>query len=258
VSITEVTVGDVRIRVWAEGHGSPLLYLHGYEQHPGAAEFLKELSVRHTVIAPELPGYGDSTGGEHIGDCLDVVLRYRELLEQQSVGPVDIVGHCLGGMFAAELSAIDPHLVRKLVLVNPFGIWLDDLPLADPFTMSEEQLRTAKWHDQVGYADREPSILPIDSEPSERNAFRARNLAMATKFMWPLPDRGLRKRLRFVQAPTLVVHGISDGLVPTRYSEEFVRLIPDAQLCVLPQAGHLPMVERPDEFLHAVGGFLDS
>jgi pimeloyl-ACP methyl ester carboxylesterase len=163
----------------------------------------------------------------------------------------------LGGMFAAELAAICPCLVRRLVLVNPFGVWLDDVTPPDPFTMSDEDLRLQKWHDPA-FADLEPSSLAANSEPAERATFRARNLAMATKFMWPLPDRGLRKRLPFVQASTLVIHGRSDGLLPVASSEEFVRLIPQARLCVIEGAGHLPMVEREAEFLRAVTSFLDA
>ena len=50
------TVGDFNVRVWTGGAGAPVLYLHGFEQHPGAAPFLERLSRRRAVLAPECPG----------------------------------------------------------------------------------------------------------------------------------------------------------------------------------------------------------
>jgi pimeloyl-ACP methyl ester carboxylesterase len=83
-----------------------------------------------------------------------------------------------------------------------------------------------------------------------------KNLATATKFMWPIADRGLHQRLPYIQSPTLIVHGASDGLIPPVYAEEFARLIPDARVQQIDQAGHLPMVEREDAFINAVERFL--
>jgi pimeloyl-ACP methyl ester carboxylesterase len=54
----------------------------------------------------------------------------------------------------------------------------------------------------------------------------------------------------------LVVHGASDGLIPTVYAKEFARLIPNARIQQIDQAGHLPMVEREDAFIDAVERFL--
>ena len=86
--------------------------------------------------------------------------------------------------------------------------------------------------------------------------FSARNLATATKFMWPIADRGLRRRLPYISAPTLVVNGASDRLVPVSYAEESVRLIPSAQLVVIDGAAHYPMFEQEDAFVAAVQNFL--
>jgi pimeloyl-ACP methyl ester carboxylesterase len=86
---------------------------------------------------------------------------------------------------------------------------------------------------------------------------RARNMGAATKFMWPIPDHGLRGRLPLIGARTLVVRGTDDQLVPQSYAEEFVRLIPDARFAAVEAAGHLPMLERPTEFGDLLEAFLD-
>lgn len=250
------TVGDARLRVLSEGTGPALLYLHDFEGHPGAASFLTRLARERRVIAPELPGYGESSGLEGVDGVLGMILLLRRAVESLAEGPVDVVGHGLGGMLAAEFAAICPHLTRRLVLVDAFGLWLDDAPLPDPFVLNEKQLRAVKW---AGGEDApvEPSIFtPDPNDPSVALLTRAKNLAAATKFMWPIPDRGLRGRLQYVTAPALVVHGAADGLIPVAYAEEFVRLLPNARMVQIDGAGHLPMVEREDAFLEAVEAFL--
>lgn len=249
-------IGTFEIDLWTGGGGDPLLYLHGYERHPGGAGFLTRLAERRRVLAPEQPGYGSSTGGEHLRDVHDVALYHRALLRSLGVAHVDVVGHSLGGMFAAELAAIAPDLVGRLVLVDAFGLWLDDEPAADPFGPAE-QVAAAKWHGEA--PAREPSnFVPDEAEPHGHVLFAAQNLGAATRFMWPIAERGLRRRLPHVTAPTLVVHGSSDGLLPVSYAEELARLLPDAELALVDGAGHYPMVEQEDEFVRVVEKFLDA
>jgi len=249
-------LGAFDVRVWSAGSGSPLLYLHGHEQHPGAAAFLTGLARTHEVRAPEHPGYGDSTGFEELHDVIDVALYYRRLIESWNKGPVDVVGHSLGGMFAAELAALSPHLIRGLVLVSPYGLWLDDHPLPDPFALSSKDLEKAKWHDPDKAPMPEPSAFDGDGNAGALAIFRAQNLGTATKFMWPIPDHGLKRRLPYIQAPTLIVHGDADRLVPKAYAEAFARLIPKAKIVTIRNAGHLPMIEAEDEFISTVNDFL--
>jgi pimeloyl-ACP methyl ester carboxylesterase len=247
--------GPFDVRVWQGGAaGRPLLFLHGFEQHPGAAPFLARLGETHAVRAPEHPGYGDSHGFEHVEDIFDVTLHYRRLIERWGAGPVDVVGHSLGGMFAAELAALAPHLVRRLVLVSPYGLWLDETPMPDPFVMAPPALAQAKWHapDKAGA---EPTSFEA-SHGETIATFRAQNLSTATKFLWPIPDRGLKRRLRYVAAPTLVIRGASDGLFPAPYLEAWTGAIDGAKGVTLADAGHLPMVEAEDAFIAAVEGFL--
>jgi pimeloyl-ACP methyl ester carboxylesterase len=255
-ALSRQTVGPFEINVWTKGSGQPLLFLHGYERHPGGAPFLERLAERHAVHAPEQPGYGTSTGFEHVEDLLDLVLFYRALVRSWGGGRLDVVGHSMGGMLAAELAVIAPELVDRLVLVNAFGLWLDDQPAVDPFGPAAEVL-AAKWHDVEGRPNPEPTIFVPDSEqPEEAVLFEARNRATATKFMWPFAERGLRRRLQYIEAPTLVVHGTADALVPVAYAEELVRLVPGATLTPIDGAGHYPMLEQEDAFLAAVEGFL--
>ncbi len=258
-TMTEISVAnaDYRVRVWSAGAGRPLLYLHGFEGHPGDAPFLERMAAGHQVFAPEHPGFGDSTGIEHIDDVLDMVLFYRQLMETLGLQEADVVGHSLGGMFAAELAAICPQHVRRLVLVAPFGLWLEDAQIPDLFIMSPSQLQRATWHDPESHAAQQNLSQASNGHPGVAAIVkRAGNLSTAGKFLWPIPDRGLIKRLPLIKAPTLVVTGGSDRLIGRAYGEAFAARIPDTKLLIIGNAGHVPMVEQQDAFFAAVEPFL--
>lgn len=249
-------VGSTDLRAWVGGSGAPLVYLHGFEQHPGDAGFLRQLAQGRRVLAPEHPGFGESGGFDQIEDMLDVVLHYHDYLEPLVAehGPVDLIGHSLGGMFAAEIAAIHPHLVRRLVLADAYGLWMDDVPQPDPFVILPDVLQAAKWADPAQWSGQEPNSHQGDA--ASYTFYRSQNMGAASRFMWPVPDRGLARRLGRIPAKTLVLHGRQDGLIPAAYPERLARAIPDARLLWVEAAGHLPMIEAEDAFVAVVREFL--
>lgn len=248
------TIDAHDVRILRAGKGPRVLFLHGFEHHPGAAPYLGSLAEDFEICAPEHVGYGPSTGFDSSFDLLDMTLHNRSIIERWADGPVDVIGHCLGGMFAAELAIIAPHLVRRLILVDSYGLWLDAQPMPDPFVLNPAQLEKAKWSDPANAA-KETNAYDAATDISPQ-IFRSVNLAAATKFLWPIPDRGLASRIGYVRAPTLVLHGNDDGLVPQAYGEALASAIRGADHRGIAGAGHLPMVEQPDTFLSAVKGFL--
>lgn len=249
-------LGHAHVRSYVGGKGAPLVYLHGFEQHPGAAPFLEKLAETRRVLAPEHPGFGESGGFAGLVDILDLALHYRAWLETVvgDQGPVDLIGHSLGGMFAAEIAAICPDLVRRLVLVDAYGLWLDDHPQPDPFVLPQAELDAAKWADPAQAGNETNSF---DGPSQNYVYYRSQNLGAASRFMWPLPDRGLARRLKYLRAPTLVIHGAQDGLVPPVYAQVWADAIKGAKFEILDGAGHLPMVEAETAFIDAVRTFLD-
>jgi pimeloyl-ACP methyl ester carboxylesterase len=257
-TVTRSTVGPFDVNVWTAGAGSPVIYLHGYERHPGGAPFLERLAEHHLVYAPEQPGYGTSTGLTEVRDIFDLVLFYRSLIGAWGHDSVAVVGHSTGGMLAAELAIVAPELVDKLILVDAFGLWIDDLPTLDPFGPAALVMQ-ATWHDPQRRPDPEPTIFVADPhDPTAGHMFEAQNRAAATKLMWPIAERGLRRRLPYLATPTLIVHGASDGLLPLRYATELSELIPGSELRVIEHAGHYPMIEQANEFLAHVEDFLQA
>ena len=124
--------GEFKVDVLEGGAGDPLLYLHGVAGLEWTL-LLKRLSNGHTVIAPRTPGFGESTGTQKLHDIHDLVYFYLDLLDTLDLDRVPIIGHSLGGMFAAELAAAQPSRFSHVVLAAPFGLWVDSDPVIDMF-----------------------------------------------------------------------------------------------------------------------------
>ena len=242
--------GGFTAEIQRGGDGPPLLYLHGAA---GPRTFPEGLARQFSVVAPSLPGYGGADGLDRLDDPIDLALYGLELAETLGMARPHLVGHFLGGMMAAEMAALSPPSVGRLALVSPAGLWRDDAPSADLLALSAAELRAAMLSPST------PADGPVATAVREAlEATRMPDLAAAGKFLWPLPDRGLRRRAYRIQAPTLILWGAGDRLNPPAYAAEFQELIAGSQTATLPQAGHLPMLEQPEAFAETVANFLNG
>ena len=251
--------GRFTIEMEVLGSGDPLLFLHGAGGLLGNDPFLEELAQDFKVIAPHLPGYGESTGGEEIDDVIDAALFYHELMDAMDIPSAHLVGYSMGGMLAAEVAALDVHRVRKLVLAASAGLWLDDYPIADIFTAQLYELPALLFHDPNSPIAQ--AIMALPSDPQALGAMyleRTKRFAMASKFLWPIPDRGLKKRAYRIAAPTLALWGESDKVIPPVYGVEFTRLIANCRHRIIKEAGHMLMYEQQAGFCDAVKKFLKN
>lgn len=262
VTIQERTLSvwrdQIRSNVKIAGQGPPLVYLHG------AAglrwdEFLDGLAQTHTVYAPEHPGTspGDPDAVKSLDDLWDLVLYYYELFDGLGLESPAVVGHSFGGMVASEIAATDPGRVSRLVLLNPIGLWRDDAPVKNWMVMSPDDLGKELFSEPDGPVARR--ILAEPEDPEERMTAKIQgiwNLGCTGKFTWPIPDKGLSKRLHRVQAPTLVIWGQQDGIIPAVYAQEFTDRIPGARSVIVDHAAHVPQLEQLDQVSQLVGDFL--
>ncbi len=252
-----VANGKFSVEIEVVGSGTPLLYLHGAGGLTGMDPFLAELGRDFKVYAPHLPGFGESTGGEHIDDILDAVLFYHQLMDEIGIDSAYWVGHSMGGMLAAEAAAIDNSRVKKLVLTSAAGFWLDENPIPDFFAAQLDELAPLLFHDPNSPIAKAFTAIPDDFKALETMYVeRVKRLAMASKFLWPIPDRGLKKRAYRIQAPTLLLWGESDKLVPPAYVGEFKKHIKNSREHLIKAAGHMPMYEQQEAFCSAVRSFL--
>jgi pimeloyl-ACP methyl ester carboxylesterase len=140
----------------------------------------------------------------------------------------------------------------------PLGLWNPAYPVLDFFAADPADLARALYHDLDSPVARAAAEIPREGDPYVHYTLeRAKSLATAAKYLWPIPNRGLNKRLHRVKAPTLLVWGASDGLCPSRYGDDFRAGIKNAELVVLKNAGHLLQVECPAKVAELVGAFLD-
>jgi pimeloyl-ACP methyl ester carboxylesterase len=254
--VVAIRAGAVTFRVLSAGRGTPLVYFHSFHDRGGWSPFLDRLAARHTVYAPFHPGVAGSTGVETLDDVLDLTLAYDELLEALGLERAHLVGHFFGAMVAAELAAVFRHRAHRLVLVSPLGLWRDDAPLADVVILPHEDLMPALWADPGSAAARRWATLPEgDAENVAAQIESVQRRAAMAKFVWPIPDKGIRKRLHRIAAPTLVLWGDADRTNPLPYAEEWQRRIKGAALAVLP-GGHMLIHEAPDVAASAVEEFL--
>jgi pimeloyl-ACP methyl ester carboxylesterase len=248
--------GAFSTEVWEAGSGTPLLYLHG-EGRPAWTPFHDALAERHRVIVPLHPGYGGSTGTELLQDLPDLVYYYLDFLDQAGLRGLPLVGHGLGGMIAAELAAVQPERFTALVLVAPFGLWLQDDPVQDFFAVPPADLPALLYHDPSSPAAQADADIPTEGDALiEYHVERAKSLATAAKYLWPIPNRGLAKRTHRIAAPTLIVWGAGDRVASPRYAEAFQRQIKGSRVEIVEQAGHLPHEEQPSRLAEIVSSFL--
>ena len=248
---------QINPRVFVGGDGRPVIFLHG----AGGLlwdGFLDALARNNTVYAPEFPGTspGEYEAIKVLDDWHDLVVYYSELIDELGVEHVALVGHSFGGMIAAEIAATNPRSIAKLVLLAPLGLWRDDAPIPPWLSMNAAELSKVFFHDQE-VAKR--FMLSPDAAVSQPDQLIAATwaLACAGKFTWPIPDRGLRDRLHRISAPTLLVWGDKDALVPPVYAQDFEAGLADVRLRVIANAGHAVIHERPAETAHAVVDFLN-
>jgi pimeloyl-ACP methyl ester carboxylesterase len=243
-------------RVLSAGSGEPLLYLHGAIASTGWSPFLDIMAQEYTVHAPLQPGFGEVEGLESIADIIDMALYYFDVLDELGIKRVRVVGHFLGAMVAAEMAALCPHYVSRLALSAPTGFWRDDEPVRDIFIMSDDEIREGMWYDpQSPSAEAVLSEQASDEEKARRVLERSIDLAAAGKLLWPIPDRGLARRINPVRAPVLLVWGDTDRVVPLAYAREFSDRLENAKTAVIPRCGHLPMLEQPEDLARHVSAF---
>lgn len=258
--IVSVWNDRIKMRVRIAGKGPALVYFH-----PAAGlywdAFLDALAQDYTVYAPELPGTtpGDPYAIYKVDEYSDLILIYEEALRKLGLKGAVAVGQSMGGMIACDLAAVFPDLFDKLVCLAPSGLWRDDAPpaVAELYASSPEKIPGYVFHDPSIPAAQAMFSLPENLE--EIPAAIAQNvwsLGCAGKFMWPFPEHGLRGRLYRITAPTLVLWGKQDRLMPAVMADDFKAGISNCQVRLYHECGHILQMEKLDQALADVRAFI--
>ena len=248
---TVAVKGGPSMQVLVGGAGEALVWLHGISGVVPGETLLEILATHFRVYAPITPGRADLGELDGIDDIHDLALHYDSLLEALGLNRVILVGHSFGGMLAAEIAAHVPKRVAKLALIAPLGLWKDDEPVADLFGLPYPAMDELMWRGATTEAKPSAAIAALN-DPTERQIAIVNGAASVAKFIWGVPDRGLRKRLSRINAPTLVVFGEQDAYVPSSYADEFVAKILGAQKLLM-KGSHMLPFEQPDRLAEAIG-----
>lgn len=239
----------LKCRVLEAGQGAPLVFFHGagglFKEEP----LLERLAARFHVFSPEWPGYGAEGGEEKLEDMLDFALHGWDVVDALGLdASVRLAGHSMGGMIAAEMACIANRSLAKLALVAPAGLWLDAHPIPDMFSMLPFELVAALFADPKNGEKFLTGGIDFGN-PQALQQFlvtNARRLGTAGKILFPIPNRRLSKRLYRLTAPTLLVWGGADKLIPPPYAERWQKLVPHAQLQMIEGGAHMVPYEQPE------------
>lgn len=250
-----VDVNGFPCRVWRKGTGPVLGWLAGFGGLPRWTPFLDRLAEKRTVIVPSLPGFPGATGHTVLDNHLDWLVAVRQLLVKAGLDGADLGGASVGGSFAAEMAALFPASVKRLVLLAPFGLFDDKDPPTDPWAQRSDSVAALMCADPENW---KKLVAPPEGANSvEWPIEMTRAAEAAARAFWPLGNTQLAKRLPLIEAPTLVVWGDQDRILPTSYARTFASGIKGkATVHTVPGAGHLADLDQPDAVASAILGWL--
>ena len=284
-----VDIGSLRVHHMQGGHGSAVVFVHGLGSS-GYMEWrhnLEEVTGRHRVFAPDLPGYG-RTDKPRVRYTVPYFARFiRRYMEARGLRSAALVGASLGGRIALEVALEQPKLVRKLVLVNTLGLGRPKVRMAqmayglvtiprvgeavmrftrDALTWAPAAMVrrvAARYSGATSDLNRTMDNIYLDDlrEMYATDAFRNAYLSTLRSLVNPRSLFGghhdVTQRLNELKIPVQLIWGADDPLFPLAHAERASSLIARCRLAVIDGAGHTPQAERPEEFNRVLHAFLD-
>ncbi len=254
-----VPAAGVPVHVARAGAGAPVLVLHHDIGTPERLPFFDALARRFTVLVPSHPGYDKSPRPDWMRSVRDMAVVYQWLLGEMDVtrdlGRVSVVGLGFGGWIAAELATMAPRAFRRLVLVGPMGVKPERGEIADQAILSYID------YVRLGFADGRAFDALYGAEPTTPQLEQwDLNREMTFRIAWKpyMYNPTLPHLLGGVAAPTLVVWGREDRIVPIECGERYVKSLRQARLEIVEGAGHFVEMEQPDALARLVTDFVGA
>ncbi|MBO9515452.1 MAG: alpha/beta hydrolase [Variovorax sp.] len=249
-------VRDTEIRVDQHGAGpATLLFLHGSDGRESWGSVPGRLADNARCLVPEHPGYGGTDAPAWLDHIADLANFYLELIEQQSLGKVHLIGHDLGGWIAAEMAVRNSSALASLTLVSAAGLHVEGVPVVDVFLRTDEEL----WRDSVHDAALARELAGAARTDAQDMAL-IKNKEVTARLTWQPRghDPQLAKWLRRISVPTLVAWGAEDRILPPAYAQAWSEQIAGARRVDIAACGHLPALEKPAELASAIAQFISS
>lgn len=250
--VRSVEVNGFATRVWQAGSGPRLGFLAGFGGLPRWVPLLDALSRERTVIVPSLPGFPGGDRGHSVLDShLDWVLAVRELIGKAGLAGADLAGSGPGGAFAAEIAAIWPDMVHRLALIAPWGLFDEKEPATDPWAQRAPEVPGLLCADPERW--NALKAAPEGANSPEWPIEQTRAAEAAARAFWPLGNTRLEKRLPLIAAPTMLLWGEADRIMPQSYARRFAAGIAGrSEIQTIAGAGHLAELDKPEEVAAAI------
>lgn len=256
-----VEVAGQRIAFQREGHGPPLLLLHGM---PGDSRIwrrqIRDFADAFTVVAWDAPGFGQSSAPEGDFGTDDVVRYLIEFVEALRLERPHVLGLSWGGGLALGLYREAPMIPRTLLLVGGYAGWAGSLPEDGVAMRLDAYERASRMPGHEAMREWAPGFFSSSAAADAVNEF----LAIASEYdprvlltlSRSFARTDLRAMLHTIDVPTLLLYGDADVRSPLYVAEALHAAIRGSTLTVLPGVGHISNFEAPERFHAEIRNFL--
>ena len=236
------------------GQGPVLILLHGLGSNAGIwVNNIAPLAAHYHVYAPDQIGFGHSDKPLLDYKIQTFVEFLQGFMESQNIKQAALAGNSLGGWIALDFAAQHPDLVGKLVLVNSAGLRFGQGPVPDlnPSSLtSMRQLLELIFYNKQMVTDEFVHYAFANHLKDNDGYTIQRTLAGFAQ------DQFEESKLGSIHVPTLIIWGRNDELIPLAKGEQFHQGIAGSKMAVIDQCGHLPELEKPEEFDRVLTDFL--
>jgi pimeloyl-ACP methyl ester carboxylesterase len=248
-----VEAAGTKLHLMRAGKGRPLLVLHHETGTLDRLLFYDALAAKYDVLVPHHPGFSKSERPEWMRSARDIAVVYRGLLSELKVSNAILVGLGFGGWIAAEMASMAPSDLAKLVLVGAMGIKPPAGDILDAAVTGYIDYARAGFHDQKAF-DRVYGAEPSGEQLEMWDVCREMSFRIAWKpYMY---SQTLPHLLGAVHAPSLVVWGDDDKVVPQSAAKRYLEALPNAKLEIVKACGHCVDMEQPEALARLVTTFI--
>jgi pimeloyl-ACP methyl ester carboxylesterase len=259
-----VEINGLSVAYRRVGKGPALVLLHGFLCDSRVWRHqLSELSDAFTVVAWDAPGAGSSADPPETFTIVDWARCLEQLLDACEVERASLVGLSWGGMLAQELYRLHPERVHRLILADTYAGWKGSFGVE----VAEQRLERCVRESSLTPDEFVARWVPVEFFTEGVSQEVAREMAAVVSDFHPLGFRLMAKTLAEtdttdllpkIDVPTLLLWGDGDLRSPLSVAEQFRQAIPNADLAVIPSAGHVSNMEKPAEFNAHVRRFLSE
>ncbi len=272
--IEDLNVGGINVRYAIAGEGPAVLLVHGLATSmiTWYCNIDALADAGFTAIAMDLPGYGDSELPRSVGyEPTNGAHFLAQFADELGIERFSVVGNSAGGLIAGLTGLEYPERVEKVALVGAAGLgrrlsWplrLISIPVLGELVYQPKMFSKTSVARRIFYRppdfldDIFPEMLRVRCLPHAPHVM-LQSVRSGVNWLGLRPEHYILNRLRGLRAPILAVWGEEDTVIPPSREEDIRRALPGSTIHTLPECGHWPQMEKPEQFNPILTGFLSQ